>query len=110
MTMLIQRDRLTIAIASETFPPEINGVAMSISRFARGLISLGHRVQLICPGRGDRRQEDLPAGMDLLAVRGLPLPRYPELRFGLPAGRAIRRSWAQQAPGVIYVATQGPMG
>lgn len=104
------RETLTVAVASETFPPEINGVAMSIARFCRGLIELGHRVQLICPRRDDRRPEDLPARMDCLPVRGLPLPRYPELRFGLPAGRAIRRAWAQQPPDVVYVATQGPMG
>ncbi len=102
--------RMTIAVASETFPPEINGVAMSIARFCAGLTALGHRVQLICPRRDDRRAEHLPASMDCLAVRGLPLPRYPGLRFGLPAGRAIRRAWKEQPPDIVYVATQGPMG
>lgn len=103
-------EHLRIGIASETFPPEINGVAMSIARFTRGLIGLGHEVQLICPYRNDRRSGDLPEGMACLQVRGLPLPRYPGLRFGLPAGRAIRRDWARQAPDIVYVATQGPLG
>lgn len=106
----IARRRLTIGIASETYPPEVNGVAMSISRFSRGLIKLGHHVQIICPYRDDRGSEHFDPSMDHLAVRGLPLPRYPELRFGLPAGRALRRFWRVSPPDVVYVATQGPLG
>ncbi len=102
--------RLTVCIVSETFPPEINGVAMSLSRFAAGLRMLGHEVQLILPHRSDRRKHHLYGSATVLPVHGLPLPRYPELRFGLPAGRAIRALWRQHPPDIVYVATQGPLG
>lgn len=104
------RRRLTVCLVTETFPPEINGVAMSLARFAAGLQALGHEIQLVLPYRGDRRAEHLSAGCEVLAVRGLPLPRYPDLRFGLPAGRAVRRLWRHRPPDVVYVATQGPLG
>ena len=104
------RRRLTVCLVTETFPPEVNGVAMSLSRFAAGLRDLGHEIQLVMPHREDRGAEHLRAGGDVLAVRGLPLPRYRDLRFGLPAGRALRRLWDRHPPDVIYVATQGPLG
>jgi glycosyltransferase involved in cell wall biosynthesis len=104
------RRHLTVCIVTETFPPEVNGVAMSLSRFATGLRSLGHDVQLVLPHRDDRQERHLHGSVAALPVRGLPLPRYPDLRFGLPAGRAIRQMWKSNPPDIVYVATQGPLG
>lgn len=83
---------------------------MSVSQFCHGLINLGHRIQLILPQRDDRNTDHIPDGVEHLSVRGLPLPRYPDLRFGLVAGRPLRRFWNNLAPDVVYVATQGPLG
>jgi glycosyltransferase involved in cell wall biosynthesis len=38
------------------------------------------------------------------------LPRYPGLRFGLPAHRRLHRHWSAQRPDVLYIATEGPLG
>ncbi|WP_253262666.1 hypothetical protein, partial [Pseudomonas aeruginosa] len=35
---------LSIALISETYPPEVNGVANTLGRFHAGLQQLGHRV------------------------------------------------------------------
>jgi glycosyltransferase involved in cell wall biosynthesis len=43
-------------------------------------------------------------------VRGVPLPRYPGLRFGLPAGATLTELWRRERPDAIYVATEGPLG
>ncbi len=43
-------------------------------------------------------------------VRGLPLPGYKGLQFGLPAGGLLRRCWTRHRPDVVYVATEGPLG
>jgi glycosyltransferase involved in cell wall biosynthesis len=43
-------------------------------------------------------------------VRGLPLPGYKGLQFGLPAGRLLRSCWTRHRPDVVYVATEGPLG
>lgn len=97
-----------IAIVTETWPPEINGVALTVHALARGAAAIGHRVEVLRPRRRDER--DGEAGMDEVLLQGAALPRYPGLRFGLPAPRLLQRRWTEQAPDAIYVATEGPLG
>ena len=99
---------MRIGIVSETYPPEINGVALTVHNLAAGLAARGHSIDLIRP-RQQQPHTDEP-GIDVLSVRGGALPRYPGLRFGLPAGRTLRQHWAEQRPDAIYVATEGPLG
>ena len=40
---------LRIAVVTETFPPEVNGVAMTLGRIVQGLIARGHLVQVVRP-------------------------------------------------------------
>src|SRR3546814_9737903 len=47
---------------------------------------------------------------DETLVRGANLPRYPGLKFGLPATRQLRQLWRDERPDAIYVATEGPLG
>ena len=43
-------------------------------------------------------------------MRGLPIPRYPDLRMGLPSKRALVALWSPQRPDVVHIATEGPLG
>ena len=102
------------AVVTETWPPEINGVALTVQALAHGLLARGHAVEVVRPRQpGDRHD---PAGersdgaLATLLMRGAALPRYPGLRFGLPAMRALRRHWRQARPDAVYVATEGPLG
>lgn len=99
----------TCCVVTETYPPEVNGVAMTLERLTRGLLARGHQVQLVLPQRDDRVIADA-ASMTVATVPGLPLPGYPAMRFGLPWIGELRRTWTRQRPDVIYVATQGPLG
>jgi glycosyltransferase involved in cell wall biosynthesis len=99
---------MRIGIVSETYPPEINGVALTVHSLATGLAQRGHSIDLIRP-RQSTALEDEP-GIEVTSVRGGALPRYPGLRFGLPAGRSLRKHWRQRRPDAIYVATEGPLG
>ena len=99
---------MRIGIVSETYPPEINGVALTVHSLAAGLASQGHTVDLIRP-RQQQPFKDEP-GIVTLEVRGASLPRYPGLRFGLPAGSALGERWTRLRPDAIYVATEGPLG
>jgi glycosyltransferase involved in cell wall biosynthesis len=94
-------------IVTETYPPEVNGVALTVQGLEQGLRNRGHEVALVRP-----RQDDDGAGTDpvTLLVRGAGLPRYPGLKFGLPATRQLLRRWRDARPDAIYVATEGPLG
>ena len=104
------RHPLKLAIVTETYPPEINGVARTIGLTVEALCARGHQVQLIRP-RQDA--DDQPVdGPDLahVLVRGLPIPRYQELMLGLPAKRRLLRLWQQSPPDLVHVVTEGPLG
>ena len=99
---------LRIALISETFPPEINGVANTLGRLAAGLLQLGHRVQVVRPRQhvDDGRHSD----DELLLTRGWPLPGYPGLQWGQSCLHKLLRHWRRLRPDVLYIATEGPLG
>jgi len=97
-----------ITLVTETFPPEINGVAMTLEKLALGLADMGHTVDVIRP-----RQTSDPSTRDEFtefAVPGMSLPGYAELNMGLPVFSRIDRHWADNRPDAIYLATEGPLG
>ena len=94
------------AIVTETYPPEVNGVALTVQGLELGLRAAGHQVDLVRP----RQSSDLDAAEGTVLVTGANLPRYPGLRFGLPAPSRLTRQWQQQRPDAIYIATEGPLG
>jgi glycosyltransferase involved in cell wall biosynthesis len=101
---------LHVAFVTETFPPEINGVATTTACLVDGLLRRGHRVQLVRPRQpADTDAAGARRGHEVL-VAGLPIPMYPQLRMGRPCGRRLRRLWSQQRPDVVHVATEGPLG
>ncbi|WDI84347.1 glycosyltransferase family 1 protein [Xanthomonas campestris pv. campestris] len=93
------------AIVTETYPPEVNGVALTVHGLETGLRARGHQVDVVRPRQA---ADSTPA--DTVLVRGASLPRYPGLKFGLPATRRLTRHWATTQPDAIYVSTEGPLG
>ncbi len=109
------RSSRRIAIVSETFPPEVNGVANTLRHLCQGLAASGHQVTVVrprqaadIPGSGPATGEALVS--DEYLVRGLRLPGYPGLQMGLARVRSLVRLWKKNRPDVVYVATQGPLG
>lgn len=104
---------LNLVLVTETFSPEINGVAMTLGHLVQGLTRLGHQVTIIRPRQRAEKgaaalQVDGAVTQHLLP--GLPIPGYPLLRFGLPAGSRLRRLWRQARPDLVHIATEGPLG
>src|SRR5262249_19309529 len=99
-----------ICLVTETYPPEINGVSLTLAHLTKGLLALGHQVSMVRPRQRSIDSTDRKHDCDTTLVRGLPLPGYPGLQFGLPAGGLLRRSWTDRRPDVVYVATEGPLG
>jgi glycosyltransferase involved in cell wall biosynthesis len=99
-----------LAIVTETFPPEINGVAMTFGVIAGELARRGHLVAVYRPRRTDLAGHDVPREYRQIPMPGFPIPGYPLLRVGLPARRKLTRLWTRDRPDIVHVATEGPLG
>jgi glycosyltransferase involved in cell wall biosynthesis len=110
----VDRDRRSagrhIGVVTETYPPEVNGVAHTLGHLVHGLRARAHRVSLVHPRRP--RDED-GLGVEAIGttlVAGVGLPGYPGVRVGFPAGALLRARWSHDRPDAVYVATPGPLG
>jgi glycosyltransferase involved in cell wall biosynthesis len=99
-----------VCVVTETYAPEINGVALTLGHLVNGLRGRGHLVSIVRPRQRATDPVAGPHDPALTLVRGLPLPGYEAVRFGLPAGARIRDRWSIRRPDVVYVATEGPLG
>lgn len=84
----------SIAIVTDAWFPQVNGVVRSLSTTADMLRRWGHEVHIIAPS-------------DYLSI---PCPTYPEIRLALTMPRVIARRLARLAPDAVHIATEGPLG
>lgn len=101
-----------LAVVTETYPPEVNGVAMSMARVVDGLNRRNHDVQLIRPRQSAKMNAQATGRpeVDEVLTKGLPVPLYPNLRMGVPSKRALVKLWSLKRPDVVHIATEGPLG
>ena len=92
---------LWIEVVTDTFVPDINGVAISLGRLCNGLRQLGHRVEIVRSGRALADGES--------TVFSWPLPGYWEIKVGAPLPGELYRRWRANRPDVVYVAIETPL-
>lgn len=97
---------LRLAIVTETYVPDVNGVANSLRQLLLALDPERFRIQII---RTSPRSEWVSEHEEVWC-RGLTIPMYPDLQLGLPARRKISRVWDAFQPDIVYIATEGPLG
>jgi len=105
-----QISSLRIAIVTETFPPEVNGVAMTLGRIVKGLVQRGHSVQLVRPRQSSDTGISTLDGVDEVLTKGIQIPTYKDLRLGLPSKARLIKLWTERRPDIVHVATEGPLG
>jgi glycosyltransferase involved in cell wall biosynthesis len=101
---------LRIAVVTETYPPEVNGVALSLARLVQGLRERDHDVQLVRPRQQPGQGAESGERFHEVLMRGLPVPRYPGLKMGVPSKAALVSLWARRRPDLVHIATEGPLG
>lgn len=101
---------MKLAIVTETFPPEINGVAMTFGTIARELGRRGHAVTVYRPKRPDLAEAAAHPEFREVPMPGAPIPGYPLLRLGFPAWRRLHGLWKHDRPDLVHVVTEGPLG
>ncbi|OTG89967.1 glycosyltransferase family 4 protein [Acinetobacter sp. ANC 3813] len=102
------RPKLKIALVTETWPPEINGVALSLLQLCKGLQQQGHKILLIRPQQKSRCSQFSPNKECLVMAQAI--PRYPSLKFGWPQFMKVTNAIDEFAPDVVHIVTEGPLG
>lgn len=85
---------MRIAIVSDAWDPQINGVVTTLKRTCEELTALGHTAAVIGPDR----------------FRTLPCPGYPSIRLALWPWKTLARLLDALEPDAIHIATEGPLG
>jgi glycosyltransferase involved in cell wall biosynthesis len=97
---------MRIAYVTETYPPELNGVSLTVERTVRYLRGQGHNVELIRPRQPGEAHLDAD---DELRTAGCAIPVYRELRFGLARVGPLVRRFERTRPELVHLATPGPL-
>ena len=105
-----KRPTWRIAYVTETYPPEVNGVSMTVARVVEGLRERGHRLQLVRLRQNPGDTASHAVGDCEVLMPGWPIPRYPGLKMGLPKVSALVRLWRAERPDLVHIATEGPLG
>jgi 1,2-diacylglycerol 3-alpha-glucosyltransferase/glucuronosyltransferase len=85
---------LHLALVSDAWTPQVNGVVRTLQRTRAELERLGHQVDVISPDQ----------------FRTVPCPTYPEIRLALWPGRKVYRQLDALKPDAIHISTEGPLG
>ena len=85
---------LRVAIVTDAWHPQINGVVRTLTRVIHELEEMGHEVRVVSP--------------DLF--RSIPCPTYPEIRLALFPRRKLSALLDSLQPCAIHVSTEGPLG
>src|SRR5262245_13386565 len=103
-------DQRHICIVSETYPPEVNGVAMTLAHLVDGMRGPGHTVSVVRPRQQPSDRPSDRGDSQITVVPSLPIPGYKGVQVGLPVPGLLQGCWTQHRPDVVYVATEGPLG
>ena len=85
---------LRLALVTDAWFPQVNGVVNSLDRVIRLLRGWGAEVTVIAPER----------------FRTIPCPTYPEIRLSLAGTGAVGAAIEENSPAFVHIATEGPLG
>ena len=97
---------MRIALVSDTYTPQVNGVTTVVSRIARVLREFGHAVVVVAP----RYPNDGAPPPDELRIPSAAFPPYPAIRMSVPKFGTVSRFLDAFEPQVVHVATEGLLG
>lgn len=100
---------MNVMIVTDTFPPDINGVARTLQVLSRGLAARGHRVSVITTTE-DQRLENAGHGVKVSAMPSLPVPGYQGIRMGVASRRQFEELIHLEQTDAMYVAVESIMG
>ncbi len=96
---------MRVLVATDAFPPKVDGVSDTAALITRQLRDRGHKVAVVTAIRGDSHF----AGAPVIRVKSIPFPLYPEVRASWPFAR-VKRVVDRFQPDAAIVLTPGPVG
>lgn len=93
MTAAAEIEAVRIAIVTDAWEPQVNGVVRTLQSVRRVLESQGHQVLVVSPDK----------------FYSLPCPTYPEIRLAITSVAAVGAMLEEFAPNAIHLATEGPL-
>lgn len=102
---------MRVVIVTESFPPDVNGVAHCALQTARHLVDRGHLPLVVAPATaaGPGSGVDTLAPCPVVRVPSLPLPGYPQVRVALPS-RRVAAAIAEHRADVVHLASPFVLG
>ena len=98
---------MRLLCCTDTYPPQVNGVAIVTALSLNGLVARGWECALVAPAiPGDGADQRIPR----TTLRSVALPIYPELRVALPAPGAVARAVREFRPDLVHCATEFLVG
>lgn len=102
---------MRIALFSETYLPQRNGVSIILDRLVRSLCRNGHEVLVATASEGAHANGvPLPRGCTAVSVPSIPLPHSPDLRVAVPFSPRVTRAVKRFKPDVVHLATAYSLG
>lgn len=97
---------MKVAVFTDTFLPQVNGVARTIGRLADALTKQDIPCMVLAPDTGLSENSNYP----IYTVPGLDLPLYRECKIALPSYSEICSRLAFFQPDIVHLATEFSMG
>ncbi|MEV6816584.1 glycosyltransferase, partial [Micromonospora sp. NPDC051296] len=102
---------MRIAIVTESFPPDVNGVAHSVVRAAEHLVARGHQPLVIAPAPpGAHRRDTDRFPYPVVRIPSVPLPRYQGFRLGVPTNNRLAGVLLEHQPDIVHLASPFILG
>ncbi|WP_150242270.1 glycosyltransferase [Nocardiopsis quinghaiensis] len=109
---MAQSDRpLRVLIATDTYPPDVNGAGYFTHRLAEGLARRGHRVHVACPSERGEPYVTVNGAVTEHRMRSAPIPFQPSMRAAVPLGLGghIARIVQRMDPDVVHAQSHFPL-
>ncbi|WP_330258441.1 glycosyltransferase family 1 protein [Streptomyces murinus] len=100
---------MRVVIVTESFPPDVNGVAHCALQTARHLVDRGHHPLVVAPAPAPGTGPDTDAPCPVVRIPSLPLPGYPQVRVALPS-RRLAAALVTHRPDVVHLASPFVLG
>ncbi|MFE2069445.1 glycosyltransferase family 4 protein [Streptomyces sp. NPDC059467] len=101
---------MRVVIVTESFPPDVNGVAHCALQTARHLVDRGHAPLVVAPAPAPGHRLDASAApCPVVHVPSLPLPGYPQVRVALPS-RKLAAALIEHRADVVHLASPFILG